>query len=122
MTLSTGPRDLMQALLEGIAFRVAEAAGSVAAMQPLTRISVDGGLARNPYLIRTLANALGRSLYLPDEVEQTALGTSLLAAEAAGLQVIPARSGRTVAPDDPASTRLARFGEIRADLTRVGHR
>lgn len=120
LTLDTTPRDMMQALLEGIAFRMAEAAQSVSALCPLTRLSVDGGLARNPYLIQTLADALNLPLHLPDEVEQTAIGAALLAAEAVGLDLAPARTGRTVTPRDHRPERLARFAALRDDLTRAG--
>lgn len=118
LTLDAGPLDMVQALLEGIAFRMAEAAQSVAALQPLTRISVDGGLARNPYLVQTLADALDRPLFLPEEVEQTALGTALLAG---GIDRVQAQ-GRTVTPRDPRPERLAHFAAAREALTRAGRR
>ncbi|MEI4487803.1 FGGY family carbohydrate kinase [Frigidibacter sp. MR17.14] len=116
LTLDTGPRDMMQALLEGIAFRIAEAAASVAAQQPLSRISVDGGLARNPYLLQVLADALDRDLLLPAEVEQTARGLALMVAETLGAPPPPPGQQRRVIPCDPKPERLARFARAREGL------
>jgi glycerol kinase len=97
--LGTGRRDMMQAVLEGIAFRMAEvieAMSTAASIQ--TPISVDGGLSTNTWFCATLADALGRPLRISSEVELTALGTAILAAEAAGLHVAAMPQGRIVEP------------------------
>ena len=80
--LSTGPLDMVQAVLEGIAFRTAEVISSMEAIQPLgSRISIDGGLSKNPYFCQFLARVLGREVRVTGEVELTALGTAALAGE-----------------------------------------
>ncbi len=97
--LGTGRGDMMQAVLEGIAFRMAEVIevmDSIAAIR--SPISVDGGLSANPTFCRVLADALGRPLVISDEPELTASGTALLAAEAVGLGVTAIRRGARVEP------------------------
>jgi glycerol kinase len=116
LALADGPRDLMQALLEGIALRAIEVLGAMAAVQPpFGPVSVDGGLSRNPYFTAFLARTLGRDLFLSDEPELTAMGLARMAAQAAGVAVPDARPGRIVpaGPDRPGPARLARFAEAR---------
>lgn len=86
MGLDTGPLDLVQAILEGIAFRTAEVVRSMGAFVPPSRpISVDGGLTRSRWFCQFLADCVGREIHVSKEAELTAIGTALLAAEAAGL-------------------------------------
>lgn len=88
MTLDTGPLDLVQAVLEGVAFRAAEVIAAMEAQRPLSpRISIDGGLTRNPWFCRFLADCLGREVRVSAEPEKTALGTAALAAEAVGAPI-----------------------------------
>lgn len=99
MTLETKPLDLMQALLEGIAFRTAEVLDAMAEyLSPDTVISVDGGMSRNPWFCQFLADVLQRPLRISDEAELTALGTGLLAAEGAGKPITLPITGRLVSP------------------------
>ncbi|MGQ0611239.1 MAG: FGGY family carbohydrate kinase [Paracoccaceae bacterium] len=107
--------DMMQALLEGIALRSAEVLDAMRALVPLHGpVSVDGGLARNPYFTRFLAEVAGQDLFLPDQTEQTAAGLARLAAEASGLALPEPRPGRIVRADGArASLRKARFAEAR---------
>ncbi|MFD1796231.1 glycerol kinase [Paracoccus aurantiacus] len=117
MTLSTDRRDMMQALLEGIALRVAEAARAIDALQPLRAISVDGGLARNAYLLRFLSGLLTQPIRPARTVEATALGLADMTFAAEGI------SRPTTAPPDPippisgdrskAGDRIARFSRLR---------
>lgn len=78
--LDTTRGGMMQSVLEGIALRAAEV---VAAMNKATNlapiISVDGGLANNPYFVRFLAEATGRTIAVPSSTELTALGTARMA-------------------------------------------
>lgn len=116
LALAHGPRDLMQALLEGIALRAAEVLAAMATVQPPAGpVSVDGGLSRNPWFTRFLAQTLGRDLFLSDEPELTAMGLARMAARAAGATVPEPAPGRIVAagPDRPGPDRLARFAEAR---------
>ncbi len=116
LDLAHGPRDLMQALLEGIALRAAEVLDAMASVQPPAGpVSVDGGLSRNPYFTAFLAETLGRDLHLSDEPELTAMGLARMAAKAAGIAVPDHQPGRTIAagPARPGPSRLARFAEAR---------
>lgn len=114
LSLADGPGDLMQALLEGVALRTAEVLGAIAAVQPLRgALSVDGGLARNGYFTRFLAEVAGHALFLPDQTEQTAAGVARMAAEAAGLQLPEPRPGDALARVSPQPVRLARFAAAR---------
>jgi glycerol kinase len=112
--LADGKADLMQALLEGIALRTAEVLAAMAHVQPVTgKVSIDGGLSRNPYFTGFLADTLGLDLFLSDEAELTAAGLAHMAATAAGVAIPEHRPGRVLAanPSDPA--RLARFAAAR---------
>ena len=90
MGLDTTAKDLMQALLEGIALRAAEV---IAAMGELTSlgdsISIDGGLTKNPYFNRFLANALGKTVIVQESSELTGLGTARMAMRGAGAKSLP---------------------------------
>jgi glycerol kinase len=99
LSLDTDAGDLMQALLEGVAFRTAEV---IAAMAELAQgegtLSIDGGLAGNPYFGQFLSDALGRPLRVPAGGELTALGAALLAAENLGLEIGVREEARDVGP------------------------
>ncbi len=85
LTLDTRPQDMMQALLEGVAMRMAEVIRTIELTQPLApRLSIDGGMSRNAYFCQFLADALGRELLVSEQAELTAVGTAALAAEAVG--------------------------------------
>lgn len=99
MSLDTQPVDLAQAVLEGVAFRTAEVmeamAGSTAISGP---VSIDGGMSRNPWFCRFLADILGRPLRISDEPELTALGCGQLAAAGAGQAIDRPVTGRILEP------------------------
>ncbi|MBA3520107.1 MAG: glycerol kinase [Rhizobiales bacterium] len=98
INLGTTKCDLMQAVLEGIAFRMAEVIEAMSAVVPISApISIDGGLSANARFCSTLADALHRPLRISVDTELTALGTAMHAAEAAGLQINIERKTRLVA-------------------------
>jgi glycerol kinase len=112
--LDTGPRDMVQAILEGVAFRTAEVVTAVDRITPLSGpISVDGGMARNPWFCQFFADATGRALSVSTEPEVTALGTAMLAAEGAGLALPPGPRGTRVDPLPQPPDWAARFAEAR---------
>ena len=80
LSLDTDREDMMQSLLEGVAFRAAEV---IRAMSRLTEIgdeiSVDGGMSVNPYFCQFLADVLGKSVAVKSFPEITAIGTAQLA-------------------------------------------
>jgi len=118
MGLDTTKSDLMQALIEGVALlgaQVVEAMSRDRATK--VPLSVDGGMARNPYFLRFLANALNRQLTVPGSEELTGLGTAQLAMIGIGLTTAaslpPAPPVQTIVePDRPLTAAdLAVFAE-----------
>ena len=97
MGLETAKRDLVQAVLEGVALRAAQVIEAMNRLQPIaTKLSIDGGLANNGYFRGFLANALGRKLTVPASVELTGQGCALFALIGAGLATID-----TLPPEAP---------------------
>lgn len=88
MTLDTSGKDMVQAILEGVAFRAAEV---IDAMNNLmddisndnssisNEISIDGGMSANPYFCQFLANTLQKRIRVQSLSEITAMGTALMA-------------------------------------------
>lgn len=98
--LADGRSDLLQALLEGVALRTAEVLRSMAAEQTIRgAVSIDGGLSRNRYFTRFLAEVAGHELVVSDEPELTAAGLARMAFEAAGVDVPAHGAGERVASD-----------------------
>lgn len=91
--------QLMQAILEGIAFRAAEV---VIAMRESTSVSetiiVDGGMSRNSYFIQFLADVCGYEILLSKIPENTGLGTLKLASRLTGKQLYYENEGTRVKP------------------------
>jgi len=80
LSLDTDRRDLIQSLLEGIAFRAAEVVRAMDALVEIgDEISIDGGLSANPYFCQFLADLLERQVTVRAMSELTALGTARLA-------------------------------------------
>ena len=90
MGLDTTAKDLVQAMLEGIALRASEV---IAAMGELTllggSISIDGGLTKNSYFNRFLANALGKTVIVQETSELTGLGTARMTMLGVGAKSLP---------------------------------
>lgn len=113
MGLETSASDLAQAVVEGIALRTAEVIAAMAANVAIGgRISVDGGLSRNPYFRRFLANALGRDLVTRAFDELTAFGCAALAAQGIGPQLELPQGGETIiSPDRDGRVWCERFAD-----------
>ncbi len=79
MSLETSPQDLVQAILEGVAFRAVQI---IAAMEKRISvgdvISIDGGMSVNPYFCQFLADVLQKQVSVPACSEITAYGTALM--------------------------------------------
>jgi glycerol kinase len=97
MDHGTDRRDLVRAVLEGIAMltvRLIEAASEVANLGQ--SISIDGGLSQSGYFAQFLASASNRTITVPKMHELTALGL----AELCGVDVGSARAvSKTFTPD-----------------------
>jgi glycerol kinase len=99
LDLATRRSDLVQAVLEGVAFRMAEVIGAMARRLPLSEvIPVDGGMSANPWFTRFLCDALEHPIRVSDETELTARGCAELAAHGAGLTLPLQRGGRILTP------------------------
>jgi glycerol kinase len=115
--LDTGPRDMVQALLEGVALRTAEVVDAIAALQPLKDpVSIDGGMTANGYFCRFLADTLQREIRVSNEPELTALGIALLAAEAAGHPLDATPAGRLIPPGPAVPARRETFTRALAGI------
>jgi glycerol kinase len=82
MDASTTGRDILQAFLEAIAFRVAEILDASPIDDDVVR--VDGGLTASTYLMQFQADVLGIPLGVGATPEATAVGSALLAGRAIG--------------------------------------
>ena len=118
MGLETTRLDLVQAVLEGVALRSAQALAAMDERVPLAPVvSIDGGLSLNPYFCTFLARALGRRVVVPSTPDLTGLGCAQLAFIGAGFgppDTLPpvAPPDRVVEPDAALPTQmLARFGD-----------
>lgn len=110
MDLATDRRDLLRAVLEGIAMLTAGLVQAADAIAPIGRhLSIDGGLSRSAYFARFLASACDRTISVPPMQEMTALGL----AELCGLNVAAARTPATrFSPQNGVSdTDRARFAK-----------
>ena len=94
MSLDTERADMAQAVLEGVALRIAEVARSMTAAAPLSSpVALDGGMSANPWFTQFLADAISLDLRVSDMPEVTALGTAIMASELAGHAVTPLTPG-----------------------------
>ena len=80
MSLDTTKADLVQAILEGVALRSGQVISTMAKQLKLKdHISIDGGVANNPYFCQFLADNLQRSIHVQSITELTAFGTAQMA-------------------------------------------
>jgi gluconokinase len=77
--LSTTPLDMVHALLESVALRLAIVATQLELADDVKIMASGGALTRSTAWAQIIADALQRPLYLLDEPEITALGTAHLA-------------------------------------------
>ena len=88
--LDTTPKDLCQAVLEGIALRAAQVIATMDAQVGTgPEVSIDGGLSRNAYFCQFLADALDRKVVVSATPDVTSLGTAWIAMLGAGLVASP---------------------------------
>ncbi len=87
LSLETSRRDMVQSVLEGIAFRAVDILEEMTQFVPLGEtISIDGGLAANPYFVQFLADVSGRQISIPDNHELTGFGIGVLALRGLGVE------------------------------------
>jgi glycerol kinase len=112
MGLDTSASDLVQAVLEGVAYRAAEVLLAMTDFASIDgSVSIDGGVSSNPYFCQFLANALGREIKVQQSAELTALGTAMLASvQPVALESLSTQV-RTYQPEQDYGQYLGRFSE-----------
>jgi glycerol kinase len=112
MGLETTRADLMQALLEGVALLAERVMAAIDTLSPLAPVlSVDGGLTRNRYFTRFLADAMNKRVRVPSSAELTGLGAAQLAMIGAGLADLD-----TLPPPPPPRVEIAPAAPLAPDL------
>jgi glycerol kinase len=110
LSLDTGPMDMMQSVLEGIAFRAAEVIRAMEELTPIgKRISIDGGLSSNPYFCQFLANVLGKEIRVQEFAELTGIGAAWLASGCEGEQRMDEQAVRVYRADTDFSQFIDKF-------------
>jgi gluconokinase len=96
LTFGTEPRHLVQAALEGVAYRFAE----IAALMPEVRevVATGAALLRNPDWAQICADALGCPVRMSAVAEASARGAAVAALERLGETPADAPLGRVVEP------------------------
>ena len=96
LSLDTTARDMVQAILEGIAFRAAQVLDAMAATTAIGPvISIDGGMAANPYFCQFLADVTEREITVPHFAELTALGVARMAMDGNGQEATEGKGVNT---------------------------
>jgi gluconokinase len=113
LSLDTGPIEILRAILEAVALRLALVYALLrprAAARHLV-VGSGGALAASPAWAQIIADALGQPLALSGEEEATSRGAALLALDAIGVRPLgsaePAPLGATVVPDPARHARYA---------------
>ncbi len=99
LSLQTTGLDMMQAMLEGIAFRTGEVVGALAAQVPVGEaISIDGGLSSNSYYCQFLADVLQKQIVVASDPETTCYGVALMAMAASSIDARAPQTAKTYVP------------------------
>ena len=86
LTRDSGPEELARAALEAVGYQSAELLDAMAGdgAATIATLRVDGGMAKNDWMLQFLANITGVDVERPTVIETTALGAARLAALGAG--------------------------------------
>jgi len=88
LSLEHTSEQMVQSILEGVAFRASEVIDAMNSCTPLNGpLLIDGGMSKNPYFVQFLADILGREVCPADIPELTGLGTIPLAADFVGCEL-----------------------------------
>ena len=88
ITSATTQADIVRASLEAVAFSVCDILTPLEKLEErrvVGALRVDGGLSRNEFLLKFLADVLDRPIVRPRESETTLLGMAILAGAGAGI-------------------------------------
>ncbi len=112
LSLDHEPRQLMQSILEGVAFRSAEVVEAMNACVPMNQaLPIDGGMSKNPYFVQFLADVTNREIRAAVMPELTGLGTIQLASSAIDINFDTAPEFSTCSPNARDANLLEKFKE-----------
>jgi glycerol kinase len=119
----TTAADLLRAVMEGVAFRMAEvvevlAQGAPGAAGDAEPIRIDGGMTANGWFCQRLADTLGRAVAVADTPEMTARGTAMLAGLTHGVTLPEPAPARVLTPRPLPPGARTRFSAARAAVER----
>ena len=97
LTFETDAGDLLQAGLEGIAYRIADIADRLSDVREV--VATGHALLQSEWWMQVFADALGRPVVVSDVAEGSARGAAVYALERLGADVDPAPVGRAHQPD-----------------------
>jgi gluconokinase len=97
LTFETDAADLLQAGLEGIAYRIADIADRLSDVREV--VATGHSLLQSDWWMQVFADALGRPVVVSDVAEGSARGAAVYALERLGADVDPAPVGRAHQPD-----------------------
>jgi glycerol kinase len=107
-----GARQLVQSILEGVAFRSHQVIGELDRQRdPNGPLLIDGGMCRNPYFVQFLCNLLEREVHTAHNPEMTALGTARLVSDHLGAGGFPMPNFATYRPKQDLRHFTARFSK-----------
>jgi gluconokinase len=96
LTFATTPGEIVQAALEGVAYRLADVLDAIGGLESIVATG-HAALVNDPWL-QILADVLGRPVEVSGESEGSARGAAVVALERAGVSVPPAPIARVVEP------------------------
>ena len=109
--LQTGPVEVLQALMEAVAYRFGLIWRELEAASPGVErlVASGGGAVQSPVWLQMLADVLGHPVSLSAESEATSRGVAVLVLEALGrgAAIPPAETARTFHPDAARHARYA---------------
>jgi len=97
LTFETDAADLLQAGLEGIAYRIADIADRLSAVREV--VATGHSLLQSGWWMQVFADALGRPVVVSDVAEGSARGAAVYVLERLGAEADPAPVGRAHQPD-----------------------
>ena len=97
LTFETDAGDLLQAGLEGIAYRIADIADRLSDVREV--VATGHALLQSEWWMQVFADALGRPVVVSDVAEGSARGAAVYVLERLGAEADPAPLGRAHQPD-----------------------
>jgi gluconokinase len=118
LRLATSALDILQAGMEGVAYRLAILRQQIADAVPQARtiVASGGALRESPYWAQLLADVLDEPLLLMADAETSSRGAALLALESAGFGASAATAAPTVVVQPDASRHAVHHAAMQRQL------